>query len=185
VFFSVTTRKSPSGAKATASGYGAAVTESAAGLMSSCAPPMRTTIIERSTVLAAACLLLTIATGCRRPPDGSTYAYPPTRTVDVVDVYHAKTVADPYRWLEDLSSSEVREWAEAQRRIALPQRPELFRVAIAEAPITDTLRYDRGRHVPQFGSAHDPAQFGFLFAYSPQHHIKAGTCYPATLVTTA
>ena len=69
---------------------------------------------------AAVCLLLTITTGCRRPPDGSTYAYPPTRTVDVVDVYHGKTVADPYRWLEDLSSPEVREWAEAQRRIALP-----------------------------------------------------------------
>ncbi len=24
-----------------------------------------------------------------------------------------------------------------------------------------------------------------LFAYSPQHHVKSGTCYPATLVTTA
>ena len=67
----------------------------------------------------------------------------------------------------------------------LTQRPDLFRVAIAEVPIADTLRYDRGRHVPQFGSAQDPAQFDFLFAYSPQHHVKAGTCYPATLLTTA
>ena len=30
----------------------------------------------------------------------------------------------------------------------LTQRPDLFRVAIAEVPITDTLRYDRGRHFP-------------------------------------
>lgn len=67
----------------------------------------------------------------------------------------------------------------------ITQRPELFRVAIAEVPSTDALRYDRGRHSAQFGSAKDPAQFPFLFAYSPQHRIRPGTCYPATLVTTA
>ncbi len=66
----------------------------------------------------------------------------------------------------------------------MTQRPDLFRVAIADVPIADTLRYDRGRHIPQFGSAQDPAQFEFLFAYSPQQHVKTGTCYPATLVTT-
>lgn len=81
---------------------------------------MPPTIFERATIPAAACLLLTIATACRRPPDGPAYTYPPTRTVDDIDVYHGKTLADPYRWLEDLSSPEVREWAEAQRRIALP-----------------------------------------------------------------
>ena len=26
---------------------------------------------------------------------------------------------------------------------------------------------------------------GYLLAYSPLHNLKAGTCYPATLVTTA
>jgi len=67
----------------------------------------------------------------------------------------------------------------------ITQRPDLFRVAVAGVPITDTLRYDRGRHTAQFGSASNPAQFPFLYAYSPQHRIKAGTCYPATLITTA
>ncbi len=65
------------------------------------------------------------------------------------------------------------------------QRPELFRVAIAEVPGTDALRYDRGRHITQFGNATNPAHFPFLYAYSPQHNIKAGTCYPSTLITTA
>ena len=27
--------------------------------------------------------------------------YPPTRTVDAVEVLHGETVPDPYRWLED------------------------------------------------------------------------------------
>ena len=46
-------------------------------------------------------------------------------------------------------------------------------------------RYDRGRHNTQFGSPKNPAHFPFLRAYSPQHNVKPGACYPATLITTA
>lgn len=67
----------------------------------------------------------------------------------------------------------------------MTQRPDLFAVAIAEVPFTDSMRYDRGRHRAQFGIASDPAQFPFLYAYSPLHRVKTGTCYPATLITTA
>jgi len=52
-------------------------------------------------------------------------------------------------------------------------------------PQTDALRYDRGRHNTQFGDPKNPAHFPFLYAYSPQHNVKPGTCYPSTLVTTA
>ena len=65
------------------------------------------------------------------------------------------------------------------------QRPELFAVAVPGVPQTDNLRYDRGRHRGQFGSPADFRQFSFLYAYSPLHQVRAGTCYPATLVTTA
>lgn len=65
------------------------------------------------------------------------------------------------------------------------QRPDLFRVAVAEVPQTDALRYDRGRHNTQFGDPKNPAHFPFLYAYSPQHNVKPGTCYPSTLITTA
>ena len=65
------------------------------------------------------------------------------------------------------------------------QRPELFRVAVAGVPQTDNLRYDRGRHNTQFGTPGNPAHFPFLYAYSPLHNVKPGTCYPATLLTTA
>lgn len=46
--------------------------------------------------------------------------YPATRKVDVVDDYHGTKVPDPYRWLEDLDSQEVRDWAAAQSAVALP-----------------------------------------------------------------
>jgi len=67
----------------------------------------------------------------------------------------------------------------------LTQRPDLFAAAIPEVPLTDNLRGDRGRHRGQFGVATDPAQFPFLYAYSPLHRVRPGTCYPATLLTTA
>jgi prolyl oligopeptidase len=53
----------------------------------------------------------------------------------------------------------------------------------------DMLRYDRftgGKAwVTEYGTATSAEQFPFLFRYSPLHNLKAGACYPATLVTTA
>src|SRR5207247_840966 len=37
----------------------------------------------------------------------------------------------------------------------------------------------------EFGSSDDSTAVGYLLAYSPLQNLKAGTCYPATLVTTA
>lgn len=69
------------------------------------------------------------------------------------------------------------------------QRPELFAVALPAVGVMDMLRYDKftgGRAwVTEYGSSSDAAQFKTLLAYSPLHNIKPGTCYPATLVTTA
>jgi prolyl oligopeptidase len=69
----------------------------------------------------------------------------------------------------------------------LTQRPDLCRAALVLVPLLDMLRYQHflmARYwVPEYGSADDPAQFPFLQAYSPYHHIRAGTRYPAVLLT--
>ncbi|HEX8078823.1 MAG TPA: prolyl oligopeptidase family serine peptidase [Jatrophihabitans sp.] len=58
-------------------------------------------------------------------------SFPETRTVDQVDDFHGTPVADPYRWLEDQTSSEVNDWVRAQAQAAerylqdLPGRSEL------------------------------------------------------------
>jgi prolyl oligopeptidase len=71
----------------------------------------------------------------------------------------------------------------------MEQRPELFAAALPAVGVMDMLRYHKftggGAWATEYGSADDSTSFGYLRAYSPLHNIKSGTCYPATLVTTA
>ena len=72
---------------------------------------------------------------------------------------------------------------------ALTQRPDLFRVVVCQVPLLDMLRYQNFRiaklWIPEYGSADDPKQFDWLYAYSPYHHVKPGVQYPAILFTSA
>jgi prolyl oligopeptidase len=72
---------------------------------------------------------------------------------------------------------------------ALTQRPDLFRAVVCQVPLLDMLRYQRFLiakfWIPEYGSPDDPKQFEWLHAYSPYHHVKPGTLYPATLFMTA
>ncbi len=71
---------------------------------------------------------------------------------------------------------------------ALTQRPDLFAAVVCSYPLLDMVRYQKflvaGYWVPEYGSGDNPGQFPFLYAYSPYHHVKAGTKYPAVLFIT-
>ncbi len=71
----------------------------------------------------------------------------------------------------------------------ITQRPELFRAVICAVPLLDMLRYQNFQiaklWIPEYGSSADPKQFDWLYAYSPYHHVKAGSEYPAILFMTA
>ena len=68
------------------------------------------------------------------------------------------------------------------------QRPDLFAAATPAAGVLDMLRYDKftagGAWRAEYGAPSDPTMFGFLIRYSPLHNVKAGVCYPATLILT-
>ncbi len=71
----------------------------------------------------------------------------------------------------------------------LTQRPELYCATFPMVGVLDMLRYHRFTigwgWVVEYGSADNAADFPYLYAYSPLHNIKPGTCYPPTLITTA
>ncbi len=62
-----------------------------------------------------AIFLLAVAAACQRSP----WPPPPeTRTVAVADTLHGEVLPDPYRWLEDGSSPDVRDWIARQNAYA-------------------------------------------------------------------
>lgn len=69
------------------------------------------------------------------------------------------------------------------------QRPDLFAAGNAAVGVMDMLRFDRwtaGRYwVDDYGYPDREEDFRVLRAYSPLHNIRAGTPYPALIVTTA
>jgi prolyl oligopeptidase len=71
----------------------------------------------------------------------------------------------------------------------MEQRPDLFAVALPAVGVMDMLRYHKftvgAAWSTEYGNADDPRQFAYLSKYSPLHNLKPGTCYPATLITTA
>jgi prolyl oligopeptidase len=72
----------------------------------------------------------------------------------------------------------------------MTQRPEMFKVAFPAVGVMDMLRYNKftagAGWAYDYGTAEDSKEmFKYLIKYSPYNALKAGTAYPATLVTTA
>ncbi|HXN98067.1 MAG TPA: prolyl oligopeptidase family serine peptidase, partial [Candidatus Acidoferrales bacterium] len=71
---------------------------------------------------------------------------------------------------------------------SLTQRPELYQAVICSYPLLDMVRYHKFEEGPtwisEYGSSDDPAQFKYLYAYSPYHNVKSGVKYPAVLFVT-
>ena len=71
---------------------------------------------------------------------------------------------------------------------AITQRPELFAAALVRVGDTDALRSETMEsgpaNVPEFGSVKTQEGFEALWAMDAYQHVKAGTRYPAVLLTT-
>ena len=72
----------------------------------------------------------------------------------------------------------------------MTQRPDLAKVAFPSVGVMDMLRYHKftagAGWAYDYGTADDSKEmFDYLNGYSPVHNVKAGTAYPATMVTTA
>jgi len=72
---------------------------------------------------------------------------------------------------------------------AMTQRPDLFGAAIPQVGVMDMLRFHKftigWAWTSDYGSSENPDEFKALVKYSPLHNLKPGSCYPATMITTA
>lgn len=73
---------------------------------------------------------------------------------------------------------------------ALTKRPDLFRAVLCGFPDVDILRFNQytsNNNMPallEYGDAAIRAQFDVIKTYSPYQQVKAGTAYPAVMVST-
>ncbi len=71
----------------------------------------------------------------------------------------------------------------------ITQRPDLFAAALPAVGVMDMLRFHKftigWAWCSEYGSPDNPEEFAAIYAYSPLHNLKAGTTYPATMITTA
>jgi prolyl oligopeptidase len=71
---------------------------------------------------------------------------------------------------------------------ALTQHPELMKAVVSHVGIYDMLRVELSPNgafnVPEFGTVKDEKLFKAMYAYSPYHHVKDGTKYPAVMFLT-
>ena len=72
---------------------------------------------------------------------------------------------------------------------SITQRPKLFGAAYIGHGVLDMLRYQKfsggALWEPEYGTSDKKKDFKWLYAYSPLHNIRHGTCYPPTLITTS
>ncbi len=70
-------------------------------------------LISTALIVTLASLSLLFASGKK----SNGLKYPKARKVDQVDNYHGVKVADPYRWLEEMTSPETKSWIDAQEEL--------------------------------------------------------------------
>ena len=73
--------------------------------------------------------------------------------------------------------------------VAITQRPDLAPAVWCAVPLLDMIRFPQfliaRLWTDEYGDPDVPEEFGWLYAYSPYHHVLDGVDYPAVLFTTA
>ncbi len=71
----------------------------------------------------------------------------------------------------------------------MTQRPELFRAVYCAVPLLDMIRFHKFSvaHIwtTEYGNPDVEADFRYIYAYSPYHHVRPGVQYPAVFLKTS
>ncbi|MBP7416876.1 MAG: hypothetical protein KA831_09505, partial [Pyrinomonadaceae bacterium] len=94
-------------------------------------------MFKRALFFLVICAFLTSAVPAQK------FDYPKPRRGDQVDNFHGTSVADPYRWMEDTETAEMKSWIEAENKItdayiqSVPQRAKI------KDRLTELTNYER------------------------------------------
>jgi prolyl oligopeptidase len=94
----------------------------------------------------ATALLVTLTSQTAMPENKASSAslsYPNATRGSVVDIYHGKSVADPYRWLEQPTATATREFVAAQNALAKPWLESLPQRAWIQKRLTELWNFER------------------------------------------
>jgi prolyl oligopeptidase len=89
--------------------------------------------------------------------------YPKAKKVDVVDDYFGVKVADPYRWMEDVNSSETKAWVKAEN--------ELTEKYLSKIPFRDKIR-KRLTELFDYERYSAPSKHGDYYFYSKNDGLQ-------------
>jgi prolyl oligopeptidase len=113
---------------------------------------------------------------------------------------HKQNVFDDFAWAAKYligqgytSASRLGIWGYSNGGLltgaSITEHPALFGAAYVGHGVLDMLRYQRfsvgALWAHEYGVSDDPLAFKWLYAYSPLHNVRDGTCYPPTLITTS
>ncbi|HEY3133494.1 MAG TPA: prolyl oligopeptidase family serine peptidase [Gemmatimonadaceae bacterium] len=106
------------------------------------------------TSISTSLISVFLVAGALSAQTNAPLSYPPAARGTQVDLYHGTSIADPYRWLEDVDSPATKEWVAAQNRLtdsflaSIPQRTairtrltQLWNYARYSAPFKENGRY--------------------------------------------
>ncbi len=82
-------------------------------------------------------------TGTAQKPGAFSGTYPATKTIDQTDDFFGTKVTDPYRWLENDTSEETKDWVQQQNVVSRNYLDKIpFRDAIKKR-LTELWNYEK------------------------------------------
>ncbi|MFQ5675344.1 MAG: prolyl oligopeptidase family protein [bacterium] len=94
----------------------------------------------RSAWFLAFCLVILVFIGACGE---SALEYPQSKRIAQTDDYFGVTVADPYRWLEELDSPDTKAWVTAQNDLSRPYLEGIARRESIKERLTEVWNYER------------------------------------------
>jgi prolyl oligopeptidase len=105
--------------------------------LSSCAEPGRPSTPSDVGPSAA------VAAAASPAPPRPAFSYPPAPRGDVIDDFHGVKVADPYRWLEALDSTETRAWLAAENHVTDAYFAQIAGKSALSARLAELLGHEK------------------------------------------